>query len=213
MPNRPTLFLLASWLVLPGLASAQESTELTPEKVAEIRRDEAQAQGKVNEAFGNRKPSEMSNEERAQAIEKQQAASAAVLEKHGVSAKDYARYEARMGPEGNARAKAEQKRLEEQAQVAKQTAPVEEKTAEDVPVQAGFSDADMLEMEVTGDEEPINDLLGIPGAEDGESVPVEIGTGATEEKPAVKRAPARSGSSGVKKRVVKRRRGSGGNDS
>jgi hypothetical protein len=208
MSTRPTLFLLASWLVLPGLASAQEGAELSPEKVAEIRRDESQAQTRVNEEFGNRKPSEMSNEERTQAIDKQQAASASVMEKHGVSAKDFARYEARMGPEGNARAKAEEKRLEEQAQAAKQAAPTGEKAAEDVPVQQGFSEEDPVELEAAEGAEPVVDV-GIPGAAEAESVPVELGGGAQEEKPAAKRAAARAGSSGVKKKAVKRRRSSG----
>lgn len=209
MSPRPTLLLLVSWLVLPGLATAQESAELTPEKVAEIRRDEAQAQSRINEEFGNRKPSEMSNEERAEAIDKQQAASAGVMEKHGVSAKEFARYEARMGPEGNARAKAEEKRLEEQAQAAKQTGPTGEKQADDVPVQLGFSDEDPVELEASEDAEPVVDV-GIPGATEAESVPVEVG-GAKEEKPAAKRAaPARSG---VKKKAVKRRRSGSGSDS
>ncbi|WP_241759234.1 hypothetical protein [Pyxidicoccus parkwayensis] len=210
MPTRPTLFLLASWLVLPGLAGAQESTDLTPEKVAEIRRDDAQAQAKVNEEFGNRKPSELSNEERTQAIDKQQAASAAVLEKHGVSAKEYARYEARMGPEGNARAKAEQQRLEAQAQAAKQPpAPTEEKAAEDVPVQLGFSEQDPVELEATEDAEPIVEL-GVPGGgeEGGDAVPVEVGAVQEEAKPAKK--PAARAPAAKKKKVVKRRRSSGG---
>lgn len=219
MSSRPTLLLLTSWLVLPGLAAAQESTELTPEKVAEIRQDDAQAQAKVSEEFGNRKPSEMSNEERAAAIEKQQAASAGVLEKHGVSAKEFARYEARMGPEGSARAKAEQKRLEEKAQAAKQAPPpAGEKAAEDVPVQVGFSDADPVELEATEGAEPVVDI-GIPGEEGAEgadaelpadAVPVDTGAVQEDVKPAKKAATRPSAPAKKKKVVVKRRRGSGG---
>ncbi|WP_240359675.1 hypothetical protein [Pyxidicoccus trucidator] len=204
MPIRTPLLLVASWLVLPGLALAQDGAELTPEKVAEIRRDETQAISKVDAEFGNRKPSEMSNDERNEAIEKQQAASASVLEKHGVSAKDYARYEARMAPEDNARAKAEEKRLEEQAQAAKQAGPTGEKSAEDVAVVNGFSNEDPVEVEAEEGAEPVVDI-GIPGAAEAQAMTVETGAAPEEVKPA-KRAPARS--SAVKKKATKRRRSS-----
>jgi hypothetical protein len=208
MSTRLSLLLAASWLVLPGRARAQDGAELTPEKVAQIRRDESQAISKVDAEFGNRKSSELSSEERGQVIDKQQAAAAAVLEKHGVSAKEYARYEARMGPEDNARAKAEEKRLEEaQAQAAKQPAPTGEKAAEDVPVQQGFSEEAPVELESSEEGgEPVVEM-GMPGAAEAGDMPVEVG-GAQEEKPA-KRAAARPSSSGVKKKVIRRKRGSG----
>jgi len=206
MPNRTPLLLLASWLALPGLARAQDGAELTPEKVAEIRRDETQAAAKVEAEFGNRKPSEMSSAERSEAIKKQQAASALVLEKHGVSAKEYARYEARMGPEGNARAKAEEKRLEAQAKAAKQAEPTGEKQAEDVAVVNGFSNEDPVELEAAEGAEPVVDV-GIPGAKEAEAVMVERG-GEQEAQP-IKRAAARSSASGVKKTAIKRRRSTG----
>ncbi|WP_246356893.1 hypothetical protein [Pyxidicoccus fallax] len=218
MSTRIPLLLAASWLVLPSMARAQEGAELTPEKVAQIRHDETQAVAKVNEEFGNRKPSEMSSEERAQAIDKQQSATAAVLEKHGVSAKEYARYEARMRPEDNVRAKAEEKRLEERAQAAaKAPAPAGEKAPEDVPVQLGISDEEPVELEVAEGAEPVVDV-GVPGAAAPASEEAEVDAVMQEynalmgqPKPA-KRPTARasSGEGAVKKkRVVKRRRSSG----
>ncbi|WP_426753122.1 hypothetical protein [Myxococcus sp. Y35] len=159
MLPRPALFLVASWLAVPGLAFAAESGELTPEKVAAIRRDEAQALAKVSEEYGNRRPSEMSTSERREAIDKEQAASAAVLEKHGVSAKEFARYEARMTPEDNARAKAEEKRLADAAQAAKQ-AP-KPAAQEEVHIQQGFSNEDPVEVETAEGAEPAIDV-GVP---------------------------------------------------
>lgn len=208
MSTRLPLLLAASWLVLPGLARAQDDAELTPEKVARIRHEEKQAMAKVDAEFGNRKPSEMSSEERAQAIDKQQAAAASVLEKHGVSAKDYARYEARMGPEANAQAKAVEQRLEEQAQAAAKPAkPPGEKAAEDVPVQEGFSNEDPVELDAAEGAEPVVDV-GIPGAAGAGAIPVGLG-GAQEEKSA-KRAATRSRAPAVKvKKKASRRRGSG----
>jgi hypothetical protein len=215
MSTRLPLLLAASWLVLPGAARAQDDAELTPEKVAQIRHEESQALTKVDAEYGNRKLWELSSEERAQIIEKQEAASAAVLEKHGVSAKEYARYEARMRPEDNARAKAEEERLEALAKAAQQQQQeTGEKSAEDVPVQLGISDQDPVELEVAEGAEPVIDV-GLPGAEanptDMPDLPVDVDALQESEKPA-KRPAARASSDGVKvkkKRVVKRRRASG----
>jgi hypothetical protein len=189
------LLVVASCLALPGVALAQEDAELSPEKVAAIRRDEQQALSKVDAEYGNRKPSEMSQEERREAIQKQAAASASAMEKHGVSAKDYARYTARMTPEDNARAKAEEKRLEAQAAQAAQAAAAKKPAEEqEVHVQQGFSEQDPVELEAEEGAEPVVDV-GVPGEGQAkaESVPVE-GMGAAEEKP------ARRSSSGVVKK-------------
>ncbi|QDE98498.1 hypothetical protein [Myxococcus xanthus] len=162
MSPRSALLLVASWLVIPGQALAADSAELTPEKVAEIRRDEAQALSKVDEEYGNRKSSEMSTAERREAIDKQKAASASVLEKHGVSGKDFARYEARMSPADNARAKAEEQRLAEAAKAAKAAKqPAPAGAPEEVHVQQGFSDEDPVELEATEGAEPSIDV-GVP---------------------------------------------------
>ncbi|WP_233602415.1 hypothetical protein [Corallococcus sp. CA047B] len=149
MTTRLPLFLAASSLLLatPVLA---EDEGLSPEKVAAIRRDEAAAQTKVEAAYGNRKSSEMSNAERGQAIRDQQAEAAKVMEKHGISAKEYAGYTARMSPEDNARAANEAKRLEDKAKADKEAE--EKKRAagdQEVHIQQGFSDAEPVEMEST----------------------------------------------------------------
>jgi hypothetical protein len=98
MSRRPSLLLIASWLVLPGLSLAEE---LDPEKVARIQRAEQAALEKVDQAHGKKKPSEMSNEECRQVIQEQEVASAGVLDKHGMTPREYARYTATMRSEGN----------------------------------------------------------------------------------------------------------------
>ncbi|CAM3666181.1 MULTISPECIES: hypothetical protein [Corallococcus] len=147
MTTRLSLLLAASSLLLatPVLA---EDEGLSPEKVAAIRRDEAAAQTKVEATYGNRKPSEMSNAERGQSIRDQQAEAAKVMEKHGISAKEYAGYTARMSPEDNARAANEDKRLEDKAK-ADQEAEEKKRAAGDqeVHIQQGFSDAEPVELE------------------------------------------------------------------
>lgn len=176
--SRPISMLVAALLVLPGVAGADEGGELTPEKVAHIRQDEADALQKVDDEFGNRKSSEMSNEERGQAIRKNSAATAAVLEKHGVTAKEYERYTARMGQEGNERAKAEGQRLSEQAKSAKahQAAAATKATEEkEVPIQQGFDDENPVELESLDGDTPVVEI-GIP-VEDSEAGAAEGGTG------------------------------------
>ncbi|WP_338865332.1 hypothetical protein [Myxococcus stipitatus] len=175
--SRPISMLVAALLVLPGVAGADEGGELTPEKVAHIRQDEADALQKVDDEFGNRKSSEMSNEERGQAIRKNSAATAAVLEKHGVTAKEYERYTARMGQEGNERAKAEGQRLSEQAKAAKAQQAATAKAAEEkeVPIQQGFDDENPVELESLDGDAPVVEI-GIP-VEDSEAGAAEGGTG------------------------------------
>ena len=102
--------------------------------MAEIRRDEQAAQDKVNAAYGNRKPSEMSNEERAQAAKDSQAAGQAVMEKHGVSDKEYARRVATMSREEREAVAQEEKKLEEKdkaARAAKEAEAAEKKRKEE----------------------------------------------------------------------------------
>ncbi|WP_244237217.1 hypothetical protein [Corallococcus llansteffanensis] len=147
MTTRLPLFLAAASLVLAPPVLAEEEG-LSPEKVAAIRRDESAAQAKVDAAYGNRKPSEMSNAERGQAIRDQQQEAAKIMEKHGVSAKEYAVYTARMTPDDNSRAANEAKRLEDKAKADK-AAEDKKRAAGDgeVHIQQGFSDAEPVELE------------------------------------------------------------------
>jgi hypothetical protein len=153
------MLLVATWMAIPGLAWAQdEEQELTPEKIAAIRRDEQAAQAKVDATYSNRKPSEMSSEERQQAIRDQQAAGQDVMAKHGVSDKDYARRVARLSQEERDAVAREEKRLEEEEKKAQAAREAEEKkkneeeqalAPEDIPIQTGFGDDNPVELEST----------------------------------------------------------------
>ncbi|NRD63580.1 hypothetical protein HRD49_17655 [Corallococcus exiguus] len=159
MTTRLSLMLAASSLVLATPALAEEEG-LTPEKVAAIQRDEFAAQAKVNEEHGNRKPSEMSNAERGQAIRDQQKESAKVMEKHGVSAKEFASFTARMKPEDNQRVANEAKRLDDKAKAEKEAEAKKRKGDGEVHIQQGFSDSDPVEMESADGAEPSVDVDG-----------------------------------------------------
>lgn len=138
--------LLAVTLVAPAV-SAQE--ELTPEKIAKIRRDEKAAMAKVQQAHGNKKSSEMSNEERRQLIAEQGEAAQSALQKNGVSTKDYATYTARMSPDEQKAAEEAEKKLEaqEQAEAAKKAAEAKKAEGGEVQVQQGFSEENPVDLE------------------------------------------------------------------
>ena len=159
-----SLLLLSTCLTVPGLAPAGE---LTPEQVARVRRDEKAALERVNAAHGNRKPSEMDNAERRKVIQEQQEAVQEALENNGVTAKDYARHTARMGPKGNAEVEEAAKRLEEQE---KQKAAETKKEPGEIQVQAGFGENNPVTLEEQEGAGPTVEV-GIP---QGEEVPAEV---------------------------------------
>lgn len=191
MSRRMPVLLFATWLAVPGLAWAQDE-ELTPEKIAAIRRDEQAAQAKVDAAYGNRKPSEMSTEERRKAIQDQQAAGLAVMERHGVSDKDYARRVARLSPEEREAVAREERRLEEEERKAQAAREEEERALapEDIPIQTGFGDNNPVELESTGEAASVVEQGLPPGAEEagGASGAAAMEAG-TQQAPAAQAAP------------------------
>ncbi len=173
MSRRPSALLLASWLLVPGLSLAQE--ELDAEKIARIRRDEQKALDAVNAKHGNKKPSEMSSAERRQVIEEQQAASAKVMDKHGVSAKEYGRHTARMGPDDNEAVAAATKRLEAEEQAKKAAEAKKQAEPKEISIQQGISEKNPVQLEgETGTE-------SAPLVEQGVAAEDEVG-GAVEKK-------------------------------
>lgn len=93
---------IAAALLLWGAAAHAE--ELSPEQVGKIQQQEQEALDKVNAAHGNKKAADMDRDERRQFMEEQRQASKEVLEKNGVSAKDYARASSTMSRDDRERA-------------------------------------------------------------------------------------------------------------
>jgi len=118
--SRPLLLLLGL-AGLPALAAE----ELPPEKVAEIQHAQDQARRKVEKQFGDRLPSELSNEERGALIRATQAAALEVFDKHGVTAKDFALQETRLDREELAAVKAAKEALIQREQAAREQAEKE----------------------------------------------------------------------------------------
>lgn len=142
MARRSLFLLLSLGVALPTPGRAED---LTPEQLASIHRDEQKALDQVNAAHGNKPSSELSSSERRQLVHEQQEASRKVLEEHGVSAKDYARQTARMGPQGNEQVATAEKALEAQEKAkAAQKKPAD--TGE-IQVQLGVDEAHPVTLE------------------------------------------------------------------
>ncbi len=168
MSRRLSVLLLSTWLITPNLALAEE---LTPERLASIRRAEKAAVDKVNAAHGNKKSSEMSASERRQMIQEQQEAVRKVMEEHGVSAKDYARQSARMGPKQNEQVAAAEKALEAKEKAAGAAKKSEQaREPGEIQVQEGFSEDNPVMLEEEEGAPPVVEH-GLPAGE--EAPPVE----------------------------------------
>ncbi len=158
----PSLVLCCVALLVALLPAAAGAQELSPAEVAKIRRAEKEALGKIAAEHGNRKPHEMDNAERREVIQKQQAAQQEVLQKHGVSTRDWVNYTAKMSPEEQAQAEAAEKKLEADAQ-AKKAAAEKAAAQKDKPVevQQGFGEDNPVEMGSTPGAAPKVEV-GIP---------------------------------------------------
>ncbi|WP_257462374.1 hypothetical protein [Archangium lipolyticum] len=163
MTRRLSMLMLSTWLTVPSLVLAED---LTPEQMARIRRDEKAAMDKVNAAYGNKKPSELSTEERRQIIREQQEAARGVMEKHGVSAKDYARQTARMGPKGNEAVEAAEKGLEAKEKAAAAAAKTEGNGTEEIQIQQGINEENPVMLEEQEGAPPVVEVeMGLPAGE------------------------------------------------
>ncbi len=103
--------LLIAVVLLSGLA-AHAGDELAPDQMAKIEHDQKKAAEAVDKKHGNKKPSELSQDERREIIREKAEADQAVLDKAGVDKKDFARAGARMGRDQRAQADAAGKALE-----------------------------------------------------------------------------------------------------
>jgi hypothetical protein len=169
MSRRLSVLLLSTWLITPNLALAGE---LTPEQLARIRRAEKAAVDKVNAAHGNKKSSELSAAERREMIREQQEAVQKVMDEHGVTAKDYARQSARMGPKKNEQVAAAEKALEEKEKAAGAAKPPKDKEPGEIQVQEGFDEENPVMLEQEEGAAPVVEH-GLPAGEEEAAPPVE----------------------------------------
>ena len=120
-------------LLLWGAAAHAE--DLSPEQVGKIQQQEQEALDKVNAAHGNKKAADMDRDERRQFMEEQRQASKDVLEKNGVSAKDYARAGSTLSRDDRERANASKAATKAESE---KKANVKDATAKEPTIEYGI---------------------------------------------------------------------------
>jgi hypothetical protein len=189
---RTALLLAALSFALPAFAD----DDLNPEKAAKIDRDTDKALKAVDKKYGNRKPSELSSDERKQVIQERAAAEREVLEKHNVSPKAYTSYTARQSRDERAATKQAGAALE-----AKEQAAEAEKAKEaaggpkEITIQRGGAGRDPIVMEEKEGAAPMVEK-GLPqDAQDDQAAAGVNGQtdSSTEEAPAAAPAPKPKG--------------------
>ncbi|MBL9036952.1 MAG: hypothetical protein JNG84_00425 [Archangium sp.] len=122
--------------------------ELPPERAAAIEAESAKELRAVDAKYGNRKLSELSNDERRALGQEKAEAERKVLEKNGVSVKEWARESAKRSPKESAQVKQAGQQLEKRekdaAAAAKKGGPKE------IQVQRGFNDENPVVLEEAG---------------------------------------------------------------
>lgn len=127
-----------------GAASANG---VPADQAAAIALDQKAAQAEVQKKYGNKKPSELSNDERSQMIREQAAAEQKVLDKYGVDAKTWARQQMAQSPQEAAAQKAREQALADQRQKDAEAKAKEQAGDQEIQVQRGFSDGNPVTME------------------------------------------------------------------
>jgi hypothetical protein len=167
---------------------------IEPEKAAAVERAQARAQAEVAAKYGNKKSSELSQDERRQMVKDQADADRAVLEKLGVDAKQWARESLRRDRDQYAKNKAlvkEQDGKEKADEERKKAAA----TKKDVEVQRGINEDNPVTLDEKSAEgqvgveqglppDVVKDLKEVSGEEGGEAPSVEKSADEPAPKPA-----------------------------
>lgn len=197
---RNALILAALSLAAPAFAD----DELNPEKVAKIERDTEKALEKVDKKWGNKKPSELTSDERKQVIQERAAAEREVFEKNNVDAKAYTKYTSRQTKSERAATKEASARLEEQektdaAQAQKDKETKQQGGPKEIVIQRGGAGKDPIIMEEVEGAPPIVEK-GLPQeAQDEQSDANALTDSSTESNPNAP-APAKGSGKGPAKK-------------
>jgi hypothetical protein len=143
-------------LPLPLLlvASLAAAAELSPAQKAKIQREQQKELEALDKKYGNRKPSELSNAERRALAQEQSEAEKKVLERNGVSQKEWALSSLRMGRGEKAEMDAAGKALAAQEEAQKKKSAQGAPGAPEVKIQRGFGNDKPAVLEDKGGGEP-----------------------------------------------------------
>lgn len=111
--------------------------DMDPKKAAAIQRDREKAKAELDKKYGKGKLSKSDMSKRAA---EENEAEAKILQKHGVDAKDAARYESKMSREDRAAAKEEGEKLKAKEEADAKAAAAKKNAPKEIQVQKGFSD-------------------------------------------------------------------------
>ncbi|MER2564799.1 MAG: hypothetical protein ABTQ32_29000 [Myxococcaceae bacterium] len=139
-----------------ALSLTLAADEFDAERAASIEREQAKEAAAVTAKYGNRKSTELSRDERSEMIREQAAAQQKVLDKYGVSPKEWAR--AQMN---RSREQADQVRQATRALEAKEKAAAEKAQAEktggpkEIVIQRGISEDQPVTLEESENATPV----------------------------------------------------------
>ncbi len=156
--------------------------DLNPEKAAKIQKDRDTAMAEIAKKYGNKKSSELSQDERREMIREQRAAENSVLEKNNVDPKEYARYEARMSLSDRAATKDARAALDKKDADDKKAAEAKQQQGNgEVQVQRGFSDSNPVTLEENSNTggAPIVEKGLPPDAQNDQNEATGMGTGSS----------------------------------
>jgi hypothetical protein len=86
----------------------------SPEEIAKIQVEQSKANAEIEKKYGGKKQSELSSDERKAMMQERATAEAAILDKHGVDAKSFARASAKQSKEERAATQQAAEKLEKE---------------------------------------------------------------------------------------------------
>lgn len=126
---------------------------LTPQKTAAIERETEKAQAEVNKKYGNRKSTELSPDERREMTREQAAAEKNVLEKNGVSAKQWVKETQNVSRGEYAQRQQLKKDLAEKEKAADDAAKKAAAGDKEIQVQRGISEENPVTLDEKANED------------------------------------------------------------
>lgn len=129
--------------------------EFDAERAATIEREQARETAAVSAKYGNKKSTELSRDERAQMIREQAAAEQKVLDKHGVSPKDWARAQMNRSREQAEQVRQANKALEAKEKAAERAAAEKAGGPKEIVIQRGISEENPVTLEENENATPI----------------------------------------------------------
>ncbi len=160
---------------------------IAPEKAAVIQRDQSKAQAEVSAKYGNKKPTELSRDERKEMARDLADADKAVLDKAGVDPKQWARESIKRDRAGFEKNKELVKDLEDKDKAAAEAKKKDAAGPKEITVQKGITDENPVTLEEKRNEDgTIAVEKGLPPEatrEQAEAQSVADGPKAAEEAP------------------------------